>query len=112
LSWRASPGLIEPSTAVDVSFKTSLISDTIIVLLNTELELGDEGFVIPSLVCEGVLRQTGSLAVVKMANVEVHEQRIQCMARVGVDEVPPELKGQTSRPIMFAYKYLSPQCRV
>jgi hypothetical protein len=43
-----------------------------------------------------------------MANVEVHEQRIQGMARVGVDEVPPELKGQTSRPIMFAYKYLSP----
>jgi len=108
LSWRASPGLIEPSTAVDVSFKTSLISDTIIVLLNTELELGDEGFVMPSLVCEGVLRQTGSLAVVKMANVEVHEQRIQGMARVGVDEVPLELKGQTSRPIMFAYKYLSP----
>jgi len=117
MSWRASPIALsetstEPGTSVEVSFKTSLISDTIIVLLNTELELGTHGFVMPSIVCEGVLRQTGSLAVVKMANVEVHEQEVKGMARVGVDELPSELKCQTSRPIMFAYKYLSPHCNV
>lgn len=114
-SWRVIPINVndtctEPGTTVEVSFKTSLISDTIIVLLNTELELGGDNFMVPSLVCEGVLRQTGSLAVVKMANVEVHEQNVKGMARVGVDELSSELKCQTSRPIMFAYKYLSPHC--
>lgn len=34
------------------------------------------------------------------------------MARVGADELPEELKYQTSLPIMFAYKYLSPQSNV
>uniref|UniRef100_A0A7S0F9M7 Uncharacterized protein n=1 Tax=Pyrodinium bahamense TaxID=73915 RepID=A0A7S0F9M7_9DINO len=116
-SWRATPavseGDAESSTSVEVSFRSSLISDTVIVLLNTELELGTAASVtIPSLVCEDVLRQTGSLAVVKVANVEVHAQEARGMARVGVDELPPELKCQTSRPIMFAYKYLSPQSRV
>merc|ERR1719215_2496168 len=67
-SWRALPiaqndTCTEPGTSVEVSFKTSLISDTIIVLLNTELELGSDYFTVPSLVCEGMLRQTGSLAV-------------------------------------------------
>jgi len=42
----------------------------------------------------------------------VHEQEVKGMARVGVDELPPELKCQTSRPIMFAYKYLSPHSNV
>lgn len=117
MSWRASPVTsddsgAEPATLVEVSFKTSLISDTIIVLLNTELELGVDGFMIPALVCEGVLRQSGSLAVVKLANVEVHEQQTKGMARVGVDELPLELTSQTNRPIMFAYKYLSPQCKI
>jgi len=111
-SWRASPMPLtetsaEPGTSVEVCFKASLISDTVIVLLNTELELGQDGFVAPSVVCENVLRQTGSLAIVKVANVEVHEQEVKGMARVGVDELSSELKCQTSRPIMFAYKYLS-----
>jgi len=116
LSWKASPGAddgsgAKHSTCVDVSFKTNLSSDTIIVLMSTELELGSDGFVVPSLVCQGVLRQTGSLAVVKMTDVEVHEREAKGMAHVGVDELPTELKAQTNRPIMFAYKYLTPQCK-
>ena len=34
------------------------------------------------------------------------------MASVGVDELPQELKCQTNRPIMLAYKYLSAQSHV
>merc|ERR550514_1595102 len=64
------------------------------------------------LVCDDVLRQTGSLGVVKMANVELHEEDEEHTrrgaARVGVDELPVELKAQTNRPIMFAYRYLAP----
>jgi hypothetical protein len=117
MSWKSSPTVSsnagsESITTVEVSFKTSLISDTIIVLLNTEMELSTGSFSMPSVVCEGVLRQTGNLAVVKMANVEVYEEEARGIARVGVDELPAELKCQTNLPIMFAYKYLSPQSKV
>jgi hypothetical protein len=112
-SWKASAldDSCEPGTTVEVDIKSSLISDNVIVLVNTELEISSDIFVVPSLVCEGVLRQTGSLAVVKMANVEVHEQDAKGMAAVTPDELPAELTCLTTRPIMFAYKYLSPQTR-
>merc|ERR1712176_1488004 len=110
MNWRASPA--EQGTLVEVGFKSSLISDTVVLVMNTELELSTDIFTVPSLVCEGVLRQTGNLGIVKVANVEVHEQNTKGMARVGVDELPTELKCQTNRPIMFAYRYLSPHSDV
>lgn len=118
MSWQSSSiatdgdDSVEPETAVDVTLKGSLTSDTVIVLLNTEMELGNEDFSVPALVCDGVLRQTGSLCIVKMANVEVHEKEAKGMARIGVDELTPEVKCQTNRPIMFAYKYITSQSRV
>ena len=48
-SWRSSPS--EQSTLVEVFFKCSLISDTVLVLLNTELELVAETFSVPSVEC-------------------------------------------------------------
>lgn len=116
VSWRAFPvslenGHAEAATCVEVAFKSSLISDNVIILLNTELELDTDAFTIPSVICEGVLRQTGSLAVVKMTNVEVHEHDSKGMAHVSVDELSAELKSQTNQPIMFAYKYLSPHSK-
>ena len=53
-SWRSSPS--EQSTLVEVFFKSSLISDTVLVLLNTELELVAETFSVPSVECEGSIR--------------------------------------------------------
>ena len=53
-SWRSSPS--EQSTLVEVFFKSSLISDTVLVLLNTELELVAETFSVPSVECEGSVR--------------------------------------------------------
>jgi hypothetical protein len=110
VNWRAS--LAENGTLIDVSFRSSLISDTVILLLSTEMELDTDSLTVPSLICEGVLRQTGSLGIVKIANVEVHEKFAKGMAHVGVEELPSELKCQTNRPIMFAYKYLTPQSNV
>eukprot|EP00929_Paragymnodinium_shiwhaense_P001120 TRINITY_DN101341_c0_g1_i1.p1 TRINITY_DN101341_c0_g1~~TRINITY_DN101341_c0_g1_i1.p1 ORF type:complete len:708 (+),score=129.82 TRINITY_DN101341_c0_g1_i1:89-2212(+) len=118
LSWRAlPPGSSgcegeDAMTMIEVSFTKSLLSDSIIVLVNTEMEVGEQCFKLPSLVCDGVLRQTGSLGVVKLANVEVHEKGTKGVARVGVDELPEELKYLTNRAIMFAYTYLSPQAEV
>jgi hypothetical protein len=117
LSWKATPGdssegCSEAVTRVEVSFKSSLIADTIIVLMNTEMELERDVVTLPTVMCEGVLRQTGTLGVVKIANVEVHEHEMKGLARIGIDELPEELRYQTNRPIMFAYKYLSPQFHV
>merc|ERR1711964_231221 len=80
--------------------------------MTTEIELETNVIVIPTLVCEGVVRQTGSFGIVKVANVEVHEHEVKGVTCVGVDELSMELKYQTNRPIMFAYKYLSPQFHV
>jgi hypothetical protein len=108
LSWRASPTSVEgsstPATAVEVSFKSSLIADNIMVLLNTEMQLETDEIVIPILVCDGVVRQTGSLGIIKVANVEVHQCSVKGLTSVGVDELATELKAQTNLPIMFGYK--------
>merc|ERR1719235_1124646 len=82
------------------------------LLINTEVQLETTDVLIPVLVCDGVVRQTGSFGVVKVANVEVHECEAKGVTCVGVDELAVELKAQTNRPIMFAYKYLSPQILV
>jgi len=116
LSWRASSTTDDDSstagTAIEVFFKSSLIADNIMVLMNTEMQLETDEVTIPTVVCDGVVRQTGSLGVVKVANVEVHQRDAKGVTCVGVDELAIELKAQTNRPIMFAYKYLSPQVLV
>jgi hypothetical protein len=112
MSWKSSAvskdASTDSATLVEVSFKNSLISDTITLILNTELELGADAFAVPNVVCEGVLRQTGSIGIVKLANVEVHEHDARGMARISAEELPEHLRYQTNQPIMFAYKYLSP----
>mmetsp|Transcript_85459 Transcript_85459/g.151113 ORF Transcript_85459/g.151113 Transcript_85459/m.151113 type:complete len:687 (+) Transcript_85459:57-2117(+) len=105
LSWKASGS--SDTACVEVFFKSSMISDTIILVMTTEMELPAGDVTLPVLSCEGVLRQTGSLGVVKAANVEVHEQQTRAMTRVSIDELPEPLKYQTNRPIMFAYRYVS-----
>jgi hypothetical protein len=116
LSWRASSATVEDSsvtaTAIEVFFKSSLIADNVMVLINTEMQLEGEEVLIPTLICDGVVRQTGSFGVIKVANVEVHQHEAKGITSVGVDELAVELKAQTSRPIMFAYKYQSPQFHV
>jgi len=115
-SWQASSTTEEDSsvtaTAIEVFFKSSLIADNVMVVINTEMQLEAGVVLIPMLVCDGVVRQTGSFGVVKVANVEVHQCEAKGVTCVGVDELAVELKAQTNRPIMFAYKYLSPQLYV
>lgn len=117
LSWKVSPspsgdGSCQPSTCVDVAFRSSLISDTLILLMTTEIELDSEIVSLPIVRCEGVLRQTGSFGIVKAANAEVHEFECKGVARVGAEDLPEELRYQTNLPIMFAYTHRSPDFAV
>jgi len=98
-------------TLITVVFKNSVISKEVIIKVNTELEFDVEAgsVALPVVVCQGVLRQTGTLAVVKEANVEVYEQSAVGIARIGADGIPSYIRGGTDRPIVLAYKYLSPR---
>jgi hypothetical protein len=98
-------------TLITVVFKNSVISKEVIIKVNTEQEFDVEAgsVTLPVAVCQGVLRQTGTLAVVKEANVEVHEQSAVGIARIGADDIPSYIRGGTDRPIVLAYKYLSPR---
>lgn len=98
-------------TLVTVVFKSSVISKEAIVKISTEQEFDVEAgsVALPVAICQGVLRQTGTLAVVKVANVEVYEQSAVGVVRIGVDEIPSHIRGGTGRPIVLAYKYLSPR---
>jgi hypothetical protein len=98
-------------TAVQVSFKSSVISKEVLVVLNMELDFNASSgrLVLPQVVCKNVLRQTGTIAVVKEASVEVHEHEAIGVVRAGVGEIPSHVRSRTDRPIVVAYKFLSPQ---
>jgi len=98
-------------TVITVVFKSSVISKEVIIKVSTEQEYDVEAGLValPVAICQGVLRQTGTLAVVKVANVEVYEQSAAGVVRIGSDEVPSHVRGGTALPIVLAYKYLSPR---
>jgi hypothetical protein len=98
-------------TLVQIAFRSSTISKDAIVMLTTELEFDPEiaRVELPVMACRDVLRQTGSISVVKMASVEVYEHVARGVARAGVGQVPAHVRSRTDRPIVLAYKYLSPR---
>lgn len=101
-------------TVVAVAFKSSVISKEVIVKVSTEQEFDVQAGLValPVAICQGVLRQTGTLAVVKVANVEVYEHSAAGVASIGSDDIPSHVRGGTGRPIVLAYKYLSPHYSV
>jgi len=98
-------------TVVQVTFKSSAMSKEAIVMLSTELELDPERARVdlPAMVCKDVLRQTGTISVIKVASVEVYEHSARGVARAGVGQVPAHVRSRTDQPIVLAYKYLSPR---
>jgi hypothetical protein len=99
---------------VHVFFKSSAILKEVIVMLTTEMEFSEFGqdganlaVELPFVVCQNVLRQIGTLAVVKAASVEVHEQSSTGVARASVGDVPAHVLSKTNRPVVLAYRFLS-----
>ena len=122
-SWRAIP-LASNSTTVRISFKSSLMSETINLLMTTETETeaGDGATIngdisssvamtLPTIQCLNVLRQTGTFGVVKASgNVELYEHSSKGVARAAMLDLPESMRFRAAgQPIVLAYKYLSPQ---
>jgi len=108
---KAEPVLIQDhGTIVQVTFKSSVITKEVVLMISTEVEfdVGHKAVSIPRAVCQNVLRQSGTLAIQKVANVEVYEQSAQGVARSGLEGVPSHMRGRTSRPIVLAYKFVMP----
>ena len=70
---------------------------------------GAESLYIHTPECRGVLRQVGTLGVIKESSVEVHELAAQGLARADPTELSSQLRFQTDRPIVLAYKYHTPK---
>jgi hypothetical protein len=103
------------ATTLTVYYGNSLVTDVIQILVSTESEPdhaygGGEvhSLQLPVVVCSDVLRQTGRLGVVKVANVEVHEEEVHGVVRTDANLLSDQLRLQTARPIFLSYKYLHP----
>jgi len=107
----ASAAAAGSGVAVHVAFKSSAIARDVIVQVATELEFEAEAGLVelPPVVCQGVLRQAGTMAVVKVANVEVYQHSATGVVTVGAGDVPSHVRGRASRPIVLAYRFLSPR---
>ena len=105
----------EPMASLIVVLKSSTVTKEVIVVLTTELELPDSSqtrsmIELPRILCQNVLRQTGTIAVVKDAGVEVHEHALQgAVSRASPADIPQHVLAKTARPVVMAYRFLSPR---
>ena len=63
--------------------------------------------VLPILRASDVVRERGDIGVVAMANVELTSPRLAGATAIDVRELPPELLGMTSQPILLAYRFVT-----
>eukprot|EP00913_Durusdinium_trenchii_P029508 g27660.t1 len=103
VKWR-----IVPRDKVRISFKSSAISKEVSILVTTELSVAQHGLIrLPTAYCQRVLRQSGTMAVVKLSNIELHQEAAAGVARLGLDQVPLHMSSRAGRPIILAYKFLA-----
>jgi len=62
---------------------------------------------IPVLRAGDVVREKGHIGVVALANVELSSPSQKGATAIDVRELPPELLGMTSQPILLAYRYVA-----
>ncbi|CAK9007254.1 unnamed protein product [Durusdinium trenchii] len=109
-TWKTSPlntTNLEGSK-VRISFKSSAISKEVSILVTTELSVAQHGLIrLPTAYCQRVLRQSGTMAVVKLSNIELHQEAAAGVARLGLDQVPLHMSSRAGRPIILAYKFLA-----
>lgn len=68
--------------------------------------------VIPVITGVGVEREKGHIAVVALSNVEIKSDAVTGAHPMDVKDLPPEIVGMTSQPILLAYRYVDPKFQV
>lgn len=116
LTWRSEPYTVQNKTksatpvqnVVTVVLKSSTVTKEVVVLVTTELELAaDSALELPLVHCQKVLRQTGTVAVVKDASVEVHEHAVKGVTRAAPSDIPQHMLAKTHLPVVHAFRFLS-----
>lgn len=109
-SWSAED-MDDWSKLVRATFKSSHLDSSITLHVHTEMDgnADDDLAELPRMECKNVLRQVGHVAVVKEANIEVHEDKAVGVSRCEPSEISSQLRSNIDRPIILSYKYLNPK---
>eukprot|EP00585_Thalassiosira_rotula_P004071 CAMPEP_0196141116 /NCGR_PEP_ID=MMETSP0910-20130528/8782_1 /TAXON_ID=49265 /ORGANISM="Thalassiosira rotula, Strain GSO102" /LENGTH=751 /DNA_ID=CAMNT_0041402161 /DNA_START=75 /DNA_END=2330 /DNA_ORIENTATION=- len=102
------------SIPVRALFKSSNLDSSVTLHVHTESDTDaaakTQTLELPRIECVGALRHSGHIGVIKVANgVELHQQRAVGLARAEPTDISSQLRLNTDRPIMLAYKYLNPK---
>ena len=118
-SWNSEegPGINPSFRLVRVLYKSSQLDAVVVVHVQTELDLEESpsassgGTELPRIDCGGmrVLRQTGHVAVVNDANVEIHEKGTTGLSRCDASDLPSAMRLNADRPFVLSYRYLNPR---
>lgn len=68
--------------------------------------------VIPVITGNGVEREKGHIAVVALSNIEIKNAEVSGAQLMDVKDLPPEIVGMTSQPVLLAYRYVEPKFQV
>lgn len=112
-NWKSVPrsanATAKSGSILQVAFKSSAISKEVVILVTTELSTQHKKRLqFPTAHCQRVLRQSGTIAVVKLANIELHQEAAVGAARLGIDQVPLHMSSKAGKPIILAYKFMAP----
>jgi len=113
--WTAAPyNTMDSTITVHAYFKSSNLDSSMTLHAHTESDVDTaaktQELELPRIECMGVLRQNGHIGVIKVANnVELHQHKAVGLARAEPKDISSQLRLNTDRPIMLAYKYLNPK---
>lgn len=102
------------SILVRAFFKSSNLDSSVALHVHTESDTDSaaktQELELTRIECPGALRQSGRIGIIKVANgVELHQRKAVGLARAEPTDISSQLRLNTDRPIMLAYKYLNPK---
>jgi len=109
LSWHAEYNATATgATILRAAFKsTHLELPHLTVSTEQELDMRRAEFAAPVIECVGALRQTGHVGIATVGTVLVETKRAFGLGPVDASAIASQLRLNTDRPIVMAYKYLS-----
>lgn len=91
-----------------VQFSREMIG-SLAIEVSYEAPIGSEGSSLPVITAKDVEREKGHIAIVALTNVEVSGLKSTGAAEVDTKDLPPELLGMTSQPVLLGYRYVDPE---
>jgi hypothetical protein len=85
---------------------------TLAVKYESSPDMADGKVKLPVVTGDGVVREKGEIGVVALANVEVSNDTVNKAHVMDAKELPVEMSGMTTRPILLAYRYVEPEFSV